>query len=150
MPDPAQRAKELFESGLNCSQAVVCAFSDVTGLDPKLAQRLASPLGGGMGRMREVCGAVSGMFLVLGLLEGTDEASASADKAALYEKVRALAGAFREQNGSIVCRELLGLDRRETGGEPCARTADYYKKRPCALLCADAARILDEYLQKKE
>ena len=145
-----ESAGKYFLAGYNCAQAVLCAFCDELCLTREQAAAMASPFGGGMGRLREVCGTVTGMFLVTGLLRGYDGVETGEVKAAHYARIQALAKEFERQNGSIVCRELLGLDRRETGGEPCARTADYYKKRPCALLCADAARILDEYLQKKE
>ena len=150
MPDPAQRAKELFESGLNCSQAVVCAFSDVTGLDPKLAQRLASPLGGGMGRMREVCGAVSGMFMAAGMILGEDGVPGREEKRALYAAIQELAARYRAENGSIICRELLAGVPTAPGGEPEARTEQYYRKRPCPELCRCAAEILDHYLREIE
>ena len=150
MPDPAQRAKELFESGLNCSQAVVCAFSDVTGLDPKLAQRLASPLGGGMGRMREVCGAVSGMCMVLGLLYGDGIDCDPKAKAAHYALVRSAAEAFEKKNGDVVCRVLLGLAPGTRSDKPAARTNEYYKKRPCSEYVRDAVEILETIIDARE
>ena len=140
------KAKELFLSGYNCAQAVFAAFGDLTGVDESLAISLSSSFGGGMGRMREVCGAVSGMFMAAGVLYGADSLSVNG-KAAHYERIRELADAFRAENGSIVCRELLGLPAGESGGAPAPRTKEYYAKRPCAELVALAAKILDEYIE---
>lgn len=139
-----KRAKELFEGGYNCAQAVFVAFSDATGIDEKTAFALSSSFGGGMGRMREVCGAVSGMLMVIGALRG------SGDKAAHYARVRELMGRFREENGSYVCRELMKLPAGTSGGDPEPRTPEYYKRRPCSELVACAARILDGYLSETE
>ena len=105
--DHAARAAALFLEGYSCSQAVAAAFSDVTGLDEKTSARLASSFGGGMGRMREVCGAVSGMLLVLGMLYGYDDPADTAGKRELYSRVQAMAEEFRAENGSIICRDLL-------------------------------------------
>ena len=141
----AERARDNFLQGYNCAQAVVLAFDDVLaehGIDAPVMARIASPFGGGMGRMREVCGAVSGMLMVLGAVEGSDDAKAFRAKKELYQRVQELAGAFREENGSIVCRELLGLGKGPSEATPERRTDAYYKKRPCAELCACAAQIL--------
>ena len=146
-----ERARQNFLAGYNCAQSVVRAFDDVLeerGLDPEAAMRMASPFGGGMGRLREVCGTVSGMLLVLGLVEGYDEPRAYAAKKELYEKVQGLAGAFRDEHGSIVCRELLGLGAGPSEATPERRTDAYYRKRPCPELCACAARILASHLSK--
>jgi len=151
----SQKAKEYFESGYNCSQAVFCAFCDVTGIQHDQAARLASSFGGGMGRMREVCGAVSAAFLVLGAAEGYEDPKDPEAKKKHYERVREFAARFREKEGSIICRELLersAVDRRQirAGGDPEERTAEYYRKRPCPELCALSARILDEMLKEGE
>ncbi len=138
-------AKHLFENGYNCAQAVFLAFSDLTGLDKDTALKLSSSFGGGMGRLREVCGAVSGMFMAAGLLYGTADTASQELKAAHYARIQALAATFREKNGSIVCRELLGIDR-DGNPIPEARTPEYYKKRPCGQLCYDAAEVLDAYI----
>lgn len=145
----AEKARQNFLAGYNCSQSVVLAFDDVLaeqGLDPTLAVRLASPFGGGMGRMREVCGAVSGMLFVLGAVEGYDDPKARAAKTKLYQTVQRLAGAYRDEHGSIVCRELLGLSSGPSDPTPERRTEQYYRKRPCMELCASAAAILEAYL----
>ena len=102
-----ERAVELFVEGYNCAQAVAAAFGDLTGLDEKTAAKMASCFGGGMGRMREVCGAVSGMLMVAGVLYGYDDPKATREKRELYAQVQAMAGQFREELGSIVCRDLL-------------------------------------------
>lgn len=143
----AELAKQNFLNGCNCAQAVLLAFSDETGLDRATALRLASGLGGGMARMREVCGTVNGMFLAAGLILGSDDTADRAAKSELYRRLQELAERFRARNGSIVCRELLAGVKTTPGGVPEARTDTYYKKRPCAELCADAAKILEEFLQ---
>lgn len=143
-------ARALFLQGYNCSQSVVCAFSDVLEMDEKILMRLASPFGGGMGRLREVCGAVSGMFIVLGLLEGYDDVSDIGLKTELYKKVQRLAAGFEEENGTIICRELLGLDKGKDSPVPEVRTKEYYEKRPCPDKVASAARILARYLQRSQ
>ena len=144
----AAKAKELFLNGYNCSQAVLLAFDDVTGLDTETAARLASSFGGGMGRLREVCGAVSGMFMIAGLTNGYDDPKAKEEKAAHYALIQTLADDFKQENGSIVCRELLGLNA-DGSPVPAPRTAEYYKKRPCAELVGDAARIIALRLQNR-
>lgn len=142
-----ERAKALFKEGYNCSQAVFLAFSERHGLDDRSAALIASSFGGGMGRMREVCGAVTGMFMVAGLLFGYDDPKARGPKAAHYALIQELAGEFRAECGSIICRELLdgGAD---TGSVPTERTAEFHKKRPCVELVGLAARILEKRLGK--
>ena len=141
------KAETLFKEGCNCSQAVVGAFSDLLPFDEDTILKLASPFGGGMGRLREVCGAVSGMFIVLGFLEGYDNSSEAEKKQELYEKVQLLAKKFENSNGSIVCRELLGLSVKNDSPTPEKRTEEYYKKRPCVELVKEAVKILQEYLE---
>ena len=139
------KAAELFLSGSNCAQAIVVAFCDVTGLDEAFAAKLSSSFGGGMGRMREVCGAVSGMLMVAGLLYGYDEpGEKDRNKKEHYKLVQELAGKFREEIGSIVCREIL--KNPPSDPEPTPRTEEFYKTRPCARMVMTAARILDEYI----
>ena len=141
----SERAVELFVEGYNCAQAVAAAFGDLTGLDEKTAARMASCFGGGMGRMREVCGAVSGMLLVAGLLYGYDDPKATKEKRELYTQVQAMAGQFREELGSIVCRDLL--KNPPSDPNPTPRTEQFYKDRPCARMVATAARIMDEFIE---
>lgn len=146
MIDHAQRARELFMQGYNCAQAVACAFGDVTGLDVDTAARLASSFGGGLGRLREVCGTVSGAALVLGIAKGYADPKDYEAKKAHYALVQEFARRFREKNGSIICRELLSGVGITTGGAPEARTEEFYKKRPCPELAACAAEIVEELL----
>ena len=146
MTDHATKAAQLFLSGCNCSQAVVVAFCDVTGMKPQYAARLSSSFGGGMGRMREVCGAVSGMLLVAGLLYGYGTPGDEESKKAHYHLVQALAGKFREREQSIVCREIL--KNPPSDPNPTPRNEEFYKKRPCARLVALAAQILDDYIRE--
>ena len=137
-------AAELFLQGYNCAQAVAVAFCDVTGLSPEFSAKMASSFGGGMGRMREVCGAVSGMLMVAGLLYGYGTPDDGQQKKEHYALVQALAGSFREQMGSIICRELL--KNPPSDPNPTPRTAEFYAQRPCARFVVLAAQILDQYL----
>lgn len=148
----SEEAFRLFKSGCNCAQSIFTAFRDVTGLDFETSMRISSAFGGGMGRLREVCGTCSGMFMVLGYLYGYDTPGDDESKKQLYTEVQHLAGKFKERHGgTIVCRELLrGLAAsRDTNPTPETRTDEYYKRRPCAHLVADAAEILDEFLNEK-
>ena len=143
--DHSYKAAELFMNASNCAQAVTVAFCDVTGLDETFAAKLSSGFGGGMGRMREVCGAVSGMLLVAGILYGYDDPKATKEKRELYAQVQAMAGQFREELGSIVCRDLL--KNPPSDPNPTPRTEQFYKDRPCARMVATAARIMDEFIE---
>lgn len=146
--DHATLARNYFLDGYNCAQSVLLAFHKDLDLDKEFAACMASSFGGGMGRLREVCGAVSGMFLTLGLFCGYSDPKNQDDKKKLYETVQQLASDFQKSNRSIVCRELLGLDHKTDEPTPSARTDAYYKKRPCADLVADAARILETFLRE--
>ena len=141
-------ARDLFFEGYNCSQSVVAAFSDLLGMDRKQAVRMASSFGGGMGRLREVCGCVSGMFMIMGYLYGYDDPKVYDGKKELYERIQYMAGQFREANGSIYCKVLLGLEGKDTSPVPGKRTEEYYKKRPCPNLAGATARMLAEYIQE--
>lgn len=141
-------AKKLFEDGYNCAQAVLLAFCEDFGMDKETAMMISAPFGGGMGRLREVCGTVSGMNMVLGLAKRGYKKGDNASKAQLYKDVQTLAERFREDNGSIICRELLNL--RIEGKDnhvPELRTEKYYKARPCSELCRYAADLLEKYLE---
>lgn len=140
----AQRAREYFESGYNCAQSVFLAFRDVTGLDERMAATFSAPFGGGMGRLREVCGTVSGMSMVAGFLYPNSEPNDTPSKKRTYAAVQDMAERFRAENGSIVCRELLGLAQRKDDPTPSERTTEYYKRRPCSEYVAIAARIVAE------
>lgn len=139
-----EQARRYFTSGYNCAQSVALTFVDLYDVDPNTVSAISSSFGGGMGRLREVCGAVSGMAIIAGFITPATDVEDRAAKTANYTLVQGLAESFRAQNGSIVCRELLGLTVRKEDPTPSARTAEYYKKRPCAELVADAARILAE------
>lgn len=141
-----EKAKALFLEGYNCAQAVTLAFADEIGIDRETAARIASSFGGGVGRLRELCGCVSGMALVAGELLGYSDPKAEKEKAEHYELIQELAEAFQRENGSVVCRELLAGITSDTSPTPEARTESYYQKRPCAELVASAAGILERKL----
>ena len=141
------RAYENFLKGYNCTQAVTVAFAEELGLDEQTAARLSCGFGGGMGRMREVCGTFSGVVMVLSQLYGYSDPKDTAAKKDLYEKIRSLAAKFKSDNGSIICRELLGLEKAEGSAVPEPRTAEYYKKRPCPELCRYAANLIEEFIK---
>lgn len=142
----AERAREYFKEGYNCAQAVVLAFSDLLEVDSDALALIASPFGGGMGRMRLVCGAVSGMLMVEGKLCGYSSPEEKAGKLELYSNVRSLADSFAAENGSIICGELLSGVPHTSGGVPEERTPEYYKKRPCDELVASAAATVARHL----
>ncbi len=146
----ADKAEQLFKEGFNCAQAVFIAFCDEMNLDRSTAIKLSSSFGGGMGRLREVCGAVSGMFLVAGALYGYEDPTDSNARASHYALIQDLAGKFKAENGSIICRELLGLTQKKDPPTPESRTPEYYKKRPCAELVKMAAQIMDDEIQKRK
>lgn len=137
-----EKAKALFCEGYNCAQAVFLAFAEEFGMDRETALRISSSFGGGMGRLREVCGAVSGMFMALGLAEGYTGPKDQEGKMAQYARIQNMAEEFRRENGSIICRELLGLPDGADDPKPLPRTETYYKKRPCGELCGSAAAII--------
>lgn len=142
-----ERATELFLEGYNCTQSVFLAFEDLHGMERSAAAALSSSFGAGMGRLREVCGTVSGMFLAAGVLYGYDSPRAPQEKAEHYARIQELAAEFEKKNGSIICRELLGLDVKREAPTPEARTPEYYKKRPCPALAGCAAEILEDYIK---
>lgn len=165
---PAQareKAEELFRSGYNCAQSVMGAFAEELGEDRETVLRFAQPFGAGLGRMREVCGTVSGMCMALGCVLGSADASDKKAKDSLYAAEQELAEKFRKVNGSIICRELLGLvpmgqsekalaegkSVEHKAQQPVSevRTAEYYKKRPCEKLAGDAAEILAQWLTER-
>lgn len=144
------RAYELFLSGYNCSQAVIAAFAEDLNISMDTAMALASPFGAGLSGMREMCGAVSGMAMAAGLIFGSSTPMPQKQKAELYARIRSLADRFKEKNGSVICRELLSRSNAVFSETPQERTPEYYKKRPCPELCADAAGILAQYLSEIE
>ena len=149
MSEKSQKAKELFKSGYNCSQAVLGVFCEELGLDFETAMKIASSFGAGMGRMREVCGTVSGMFMAAGLAFASSSDS-PAEKGEHYKKIQELAKRFKEKNGSIICRELLQGVEYSSSPIPEQRTEAYYKKRPCVELVGDSVEILEQFLQESK
>ncbi len=139
-------ATACFLKGYNCSQSIVLAFEDILPVDKTILARMASSFGGGMGRLREVCGAVSGMFMIAGILYGYVGPETGQVKAVHYARIQELAHRFEEKHGSIVCRDMLGLNVHHDAPVPEARTPEYYKKRPCAEIVGDAAEILEQYI----
>lgn len=146
----SEKAKQLFLEGYNCAQAVFLAFSDLYEMDEKTALMLSSSFGGGLGRMREVCGAVSGMAMTIGVLYGYSSPKAKDEKAEHYKRIQYLANEFKKENGSYICRELLGLEKNQTTHIPEERTPEYYKKRPCAELVYSAATITERYIEENK
>ena len=146
----AEQAREYFTSGYNCAQSVFLAYQDITGIDEVLAATISAPFGGGMGRLREVCGAVSGMTMVAGFIAPNSQPNDNENKKNCYATVQALAEEFRAENGSIVCRELLGLAQQKDDPTPSPRTGEYYKRRPCAEYVTIAARIVGEKINAME
>ena len=141
MMTKGELAESLFKTGLNCAQAVATAFAEEMNMDAELVKRLTIGFGGGIGRMREVCGTVSGITFVISALYNED-------KGKIYERVQNVANQFKAENGSVVCRELLGLTPMSaTPPTPEKRTDEYYKKRPCAELVKMSADILDSYIK---
>lgn len=144
-----EKARELFLNGYNCAQAVFCSYAEEYGLEEKVALRISSSFGGGMGRTRNVCGAVTGMIMAAGLIYGDYDPKDHDAKANHYKLVRDLIDAFREKHGTILCSELLGV--QDTGvSEPTERTPEFYEKRPCPGLIFDAAEILREYIEREK
>lgn len=148
-----QRSIELFMQGYGCSQSVVAAFAELYGIDDLIAKKISAGFGGGVGRMRMMCGAVSGMVMLTGLDCGQTEGSDREGKAVCYKVVQQLLNTFKAENGSIICAELLaknGCKVVKDNNIPDERTAEYYKKRPCVRKVESAARIFAEYLDDKK
>lgn len=146
----AKRAGELFEEGYNCSQSVVLAFADKLCLDQKTLAKISASFGGGMGRLREVCGTVTGMFVIAGILYGYESPEDYEGKKEHYARVQLLAEEFKLQSGSIICRDLLGLGAGKDSPIPEKRTKEYYEKRPCKGKVCLAAAIMEQYILEKE
>ncbi len=145
-----EKARKLFLEGYNCCQAVAVAFEEELGLDRETIARMASAFGGGMGRMREVCGCFSGVIMTAGALKGYSDPKAKEEKAKLYAWIQELAAEFKKDNGSIICRELLGGKiAKDTSPAPEERTEEYYKKRPCPELAGYAAGLLERKLKEE-
>ncbi len=146
MVSRVEQAVATFEAGYTCAQSVFVTYADLFGMDRETALKLSSPMGGGIGRMREVCGAVSAMALLAGLKEGNTDPTDEAGKENIYLLTRKMAEKFREQHETILCRELLGIDGMEESAKPSPRTPQYYQERPCSRVIATAAKIIEEML----
>lgn len=147
-----ERAVSLFMQGYGCCQSVVAAFSDLYGMDQTMALKVAAGFGGGVGRLRMMCGAVSGIVMLVGLDCGQTEGGDREGKSACYRVVQQLLEQSREQNGSLICAEILGLkgaEKAHSTYEASPRTTEYYKTRPCAAKVESAARIFADYLRQK-
>ena len=142
----SDRAEELFRQGYNCSQSVFASFADEAGMTVEEAAKIASPFGAGFGKLREVCGAVTGMTMAAAYACGYSDPADAQGKKNLYALVQKMCGEFEKEQGSIICRELLGLEKGEDLGEPAVRTEEYYKSRPCVGACRTAAAIAEKYL----
>lgn len=142
----SQKARELFRNGYNCAQSTFCAFADELGLDFDTALKLSSSFGGGMGRLREVCGAVSAMFMIAGLKYGYTSNNDDEAKEKHYALIQELAKKFEEKHNTIICRELLGLDIKHDNPKPEKRTEEYYANRPCEEFIATASEIISEII----
>ena len=152
LEERVNRAVDNFMQGYGCCQSVVAAFADIYGLDETMAKRIAAGFGGGVGRLRMMCGAVSGIVILVGLDCGQTEGSDRMGKSACYKVVQELLANSKADNGSLICAELLGLKGPVPAGQYVAseRTAEYYKERPCAAKVESAARIFAQYLEEKE
>lgn len=142
-----QIARENFKQGYNCAQSVFLTYAENFGFDTETALKLSSSFGGGMGRMREVCGAVSAMFMIAGLKNGYTENNNDEIKAEHYTRIQKLANEFRKTHGTIICRELLGVDA-DDNPIPSKRTEQYYSERPCEEFIADICKIIDKYIME--
>jgi C_GCAxxG_C_C family probable redox protein len=153
LDERVQRAVDNFMAGYGCCQSVVAAFSDLYGLDPTMAKRIGAGFGGGVGRLRMMCGAVSGIVMLVGLDCGQTEGSDREGKSACYKVVQDLLAQSKEENGSLICAEILGIQghaKAQSSYVASARTAEYYKSRPCAAKVESAARIFANYLKSKD
>ena len=147
MEDKAKKAEELFLSGYNCAQSVFCAFCEDFGIDFEVGLKMTSSMGGGMGRLREVCGAVSAMFMIAGISKGYSEPANDELKAKHYELIQNLASMFKSKYNTIICRELLELPFSGADSPiPSRRTEQYYKERPCEHFIRYAAEIIETQL----
>jgi len=146
------RAVDNFMAGYGCCQSVVAAFADLYGLDDVQAKKIAAGFGGGVGRLRMMCGAVSAIVMLVGLDCGQTEGSDREGKSACYKVVQQLLARSEAENGSLICAEILGIQGHEKAHSnymASARTAEYYRQRPCAAKVESAARIFADYLKDK-
>ncbi len=148
MKNYSQKATENFKNGFNCAQSVFLAFAKECGFDNETALKISSSFGGGMGRLREVCGAVSSMFAIAGIKKGYTSPTNDEAKTKHYELIQHLANEFKKEHGTIICRELLGLPEGADEPTPSKRTEEYYEERPCELFIQTAAKIIEKELLK--
>ncbi|MEG1835567.1 MAG: C-GCAxxG-C-C family protein [Oscillospiraceae bacterium] len=146
MSEHSDKAVSLFKEGFNCSQSVFAAFADKFNMDKETALKVSAGLGGGVGRMREVCGAITGASLVVGMFYGATDGDDKNAKALTYKKVQEIADDFKKNNPSIICRELLGEAQMNITSIPDDRTNEYYKKRPCVKIVEDMALTIEKIL----
>ncbi|MBD5522089.1 MAG: C_GCAxxG_C_C family protein [Lachnospiraceae bacterium] len=142
----ADEAEKLFRSGYNCAQSVFAAYADLFDMDFETALKMSGALGGGVGRMREVCGTVLAMSMIAGLKEGNADPENEEAKEHIYALVRRMSNMFKERQGTIICREILGIEGMEESAKPSVRTPEFYASRPCAGIVRCAAEIIDEVL----
>ncbi|MCC8169523.1 MAG: C-GCAxxG-C-C family protein [Oscillospiraceae bacterium] len=148
--DRVAKAVELFKSGYNCSQAVVGAYCDAFGMDFDTAMKASEGFGGGMGRMRLTCGAVSGMAMLAGLKYSKAKAGDTETRTLVYKAVQEMGKEFESMNGSVICGDLLGINKpKDNGAKPTPRTEEFYKKRPCAGCVEDCAALVEKYLMNE-
>ncbi|MFR1672139.1 MAG: C-GCAxxG-C-C family protein [Candidatus Gastranaerophilaceae bacterium] len=148
--DYSEKGRKLFKEGYNCAQSVFCTFAEEIGMDFNSALKLSSSFGGGMGRLREVCGAVSAIFMIAGIKYGYTTPNDDKTKAEHYTRIQKLADKFKEKHKTIICRELLGLDVQTDSPIPSKRTEEYYQTRPCEELIANACEIIADYIKEQE
>ena len=140
-------AGELFKCGYNCAQAVFAARASKFGIDTETALKLSAPLGAGVGRMREVCGAFSACAMLVGLKKASAEPSEDR-KREIYELTQKLAEDFKRENGSIICRDILKLQKdAAVSPVPLPRTDEYYAKRPCLKVVESADALAIKYME---
>ena len=139
-------AVDNFKQGYNCAQAVLLTFADEAGLNQELALKLASSFGGGMGRLREVCGAVSAMFMIAGILKGYTSNTDDFAKSEHYSLIQKLAEEFKQTHSTIICRELLNLSEKQSSPIPSERNEEYYSVRPCEHYIKTAAELITRHL----
>ncbi|MGI6716744.1 MAG: C-GCAxxG-C-C family protein [Eubacteriales bacterium] len=149
MTNRCEKAKYLFENGCNCAQAVLLAFSDLTGLDDKTALRLSSSFGGGMGRLREVCGALTGAFMAAGLIYGPENTDDINEKFLQYDRIKDIGMNFKCKYGTYLCRDLLELDILKDIPLPQGQPESFYQKQKCLLYVEYAAKLLDDYIKEQ-
>ena len=147
--DRVVQAVRNFESGYNCAQSVFLAYSDVIGLDFELAKNMSVSFGAGVGRMREICGTVSAMAMLAGFIYPVSDPNDLDARTINYAMIQKMADIFKNENQTIICRELLPETETDTNPTPSVRDEEYYKRRPCSKYIADSARIAGKMLKNE-